>query len=176
MGETMKINQKTKLALAFLLAPFALLLAPFVIVPKWHDHQLSVLQREIAALRHPANSVFAAKYGEVNNFANGNHIDFWAIEVRSISGSRAPLQSVYNGVRVAVPNSGDDDYSDVKNGTQPVEIVLLPSPLPANYHLHAGNSKWNLNFLAGRQGLYTVEIVNSGDNNSLGTAFDGRGW
>lgn len=170
----MKINRKIKLA--FSLVPFALLLAPFVIVPRWHDHQLSVLQREIEALRHPENSALVARHGAVDNFANGNHIDFWAVEVRSIRGSRAPLQNVYKGVRLPVPNADNDDYSDVKNGTQPVEIVLLPSPLPPSYRLHAGNSTWNLNSLAGCQGLYTIEIINSGENDAIKVMFDGRGW
>ena len=81
----------------------------------------------------------------------------------------------YQATRVAVPNDQDDDSSDVKNGMQPVEIKVLPSPLPANYHLSVGYSKWHLGSLAGQKGLYTIEVANSGENDSWDALLDWRG-
>ena len=167
----MKRPLKIMLWLGFTLA---LLATPFVAAEKWHDRQLGQLQNEVGALPHPANSKLLARHGEIENFGNGNHLDYWAIEVRSAPNPRA-VKGLYKSLRVPIPNANDDDSSDVKNGTQPIEVTVLPSPLPTNYHLKAGNSVWNLSALAGQNGLYTVEIVNFGENNSLQTLFDLRG-
>ena len=152
----------------------ALLAMPFVATEKWHDRQLAQLQNEVASLPHPANSKLMARHGEIDNFGNGNHLDYWAIEVRSAPNPRAATGS-YKSLRVPVPNANEDASSDVKKGTQPIEVTVLPSPLPTNYHLKAGTSAWNLSTLAGQTGLYAVKIVNSGENNSLQTLFDLRG-
>ena len=152
----------------------ALLATPFVVAEKWHDRQLAQLQNEVGALPHPVDSKLLARHGEIENFGNGNHLDYWAVEVRSAPNPRA-AKGLYRFLRVPVPNANNDDSSDVKNGTQPIEVTILPSPLPTNYHLKAGNSAWNLSALAGQSGLYAVEIVNSGENNSLQTLFDLRG-
>ena len=132
----------------------ALLAAPFVAVVKWNDRQLARLQNQIAVLKHPPGSNFVARHGEIGNFGNGNHLDFWAVEVRASPDPRVATQ-FYQAARVRVPNAQDDGYSDVKNGTQPIEVAVLPSPLPANYRVRAGHSSWNLNALAGqRRALY----------------------
>ncbi len=152
----------------------ALLVAPFVVVTKGNDYKLARFQSNLVSLPHPATSRLVAQHGKIGNFGNGNHIDYWAVEVRSCPNPRA-MPRFYQAMRVPVPNYQRNDYDGVKNGTQPVEITVLPSPLPANYHLSAGYSKWNLGNLAGQNGLYTVEIVNSGENDSWGSLFDWRG-
>lgn len=153
----------------------ALFAAPFVGTVEVHNWQLSQLQNRIGALTHPSGSSFMARHGKIDNFGNGNHLDFWAVELRS-STSRAAVQKAYRGVRVRVPNSNDDAFSDVKNGTQPIEIAFLPSPLPANYRVKVGdNTQWNLKQFAGKRGLYTIEVVNPGENDNLATLFDWRG-
>ncbi len=150
-----------------------LLAAPFVGAVGLHNWQLSRLQESVGALSHPAGSSLVARHGDIDNFGNGNHLDYWAVELRSFSGSRAVLQKGYRGLRVPVPNSDDDDFTDVKNGTQPVEIEFLPSPLPRNFHVRGGdNHAWNLARFAGKRGLYIVQVVNSGQMN--GTIFDWR--
>lgn len=164
----MRIDAKVRLALAFLLGPTLLLLtllaALFVLDAKTKDWQLVQLQNDIGALQHPPGSRFVARHGLSGDelFGNGHHFDFWAVELRSFSGSRAALQGSYEGLRVPVPS--DDDYytPGVKDGTQPVEIEFLPSPLPANFHLPMGASnRWNLARCVGRRQLYLVQVVNS---------------
>ena len=167
------MRKSTKVAL-WTIFGIALLAAPFVGMTKWHDYQLVRLQNEVASLPHPASSKLLAQHGKIGNFGNGDHLDYWAVEVRTAPNPRA-ASHLYQGMRVPVPNAERDDYSGVKNGTQPVEIAVLPSPLPANYNLKVGYYKWNLNALASRSGLYTVEVVNSGENNSLDALLDGRG-
>ena len=156
----------------------ALLTAPFVGVAKWNDWQLARLQNEIAVLPHPASSQLVARHGEIRNFGNGNHLDFWAVEVRALPNPRAITSAYgvarYGAARVRVPNSDNDGY-DVKSRTQPVEVTILPSPLPANYHLEAGNASWDLKALAGRRGLYAVEVLNWGEEYAPSTYFDWRG-
>ncbi len=98
---------------------------------QWHNYQLARLQSDIASLPHPATSRLVARHGEIGNFGNDNHIDYWAVEVRSSPNPRAAY-GFYKDARVPVPNAERNDYDDVKNGTQPVEITVLPSPLPAN--------------------------------------------
>lgn len=105
----MRIDAKVRLALTFFFTPFALLFAlilvPSLVVPKFHDGQLTRLQSDLGALAPPSGSTLLAQHGKIGNFGNGDHIDFWAVELRSFSGSRAAVQKAYAGLRVPVPNS-----------------------------------------------------------------------
>ena len=142
----------------------------------FHNVELAQLQNRVGGLRHPARSQFGARYGTIGNRGNGNHLDYWAAELRASSLPRNSIERNYTGQRVAVPHAEDEPSSDVKNGTQPVEIEFLPSPLPAHYHIQNGGlDSWDVSRFAGQRGLYVVEIVNFGGNDGADTFFDWRG-
>lgn len=146
-----------------LLSPFLLILGLFLLTPLYNNFRLRQFERNFAAMAHPPQSKFVARTQEVGLFGNGNHCDFFVAELRSSSSSQNTIRKFYQSTRVAVPNSVDEDFQGVKNGSQPVEIEFLPSPLPANYRWNYHyNEPWNLSHLAGQKNLYIVLILNSG--------------
>ncbi len=168
-------NQFLSSARSKWLLGIAFVFGPFIVVPRWNDWQLSRLQNAIAATKHPDSSKFVARHGEILNFGNGNHNDFWAVELRSLSTAQKQtvLKAVYEGQRLPVPNN--DYQQEIPNGTQEVFWQLLPSPLPKNYVFKQNNGEWNLSRFAGARDLYVVQIANIGENDNLSVFFDWRG-
>ncbi len=157
------------------LALVFLFLSPFLLTPLYNNLRLSAFERRFASLTHIPDSEFIARTQDIGLFGNGNHCDFFVAELRSSPRSQNAVRRFYESTRVAVPNSANDDFQDVKNGTQPVEIRFLPSPLPANYRWkYHYNEPWDLARLAGRKHLYIVLLLNSGENNSWDSACDLR--
>jgi hypothetical protein len=129
-------------------------------------------ERRFGAISHPPQSKLVARTHEIGLFGNGNHCDFLVAEVRSFNGSSNGVRNFYRKTRVAVPNRADNGYSDVKNGTQPVETEFLRSPLPKNYRWKFSFAKpIDLSASSGRKNLYVVFINNSGENNSWDSMF-----
>jgi len=140
---------------------------PFIVVTKLNDWRLNQLETEFVALSHPPASDFVARYKTISTFGNVNRVDFAVMELRAKTG-KGQIAEFYKGKAVWVPSRADEDYQRIKNGRQPVEITFLPSPLPANYSVKS----WDLNFAAGRKGLYLVQIINYGENWDLASMFD----
>jgi hypothetical protein len=148
---------------------------PFIVVTQLNNWRLNQLESEFAALSHPPNSKYVARFNDIGNFGNGNHLDFLVTELRVKTGD-GQIGEFYKGKTVPIPNAADDDFQRVKDGRQPLDIIFLPSPLPANYEIKHGYAKpWNLNFAAGQKNLYVVGVWNTGESNSFGSMFDLRG-
>ena len=172
--EFMKNQVLNSTAIKWMLG-IGVIIGPFIGMTKWNDWQLSRLQRAISALKHPANSKFVARHGEILNFGNGNHNDFWAVELRalSVAQKQAVLKAVYDGKRVPVPN--DDYQQEISDGTQEVFWQLLLSPLPKNTVYKLNNGTWNLSRFAGARDLYVVQVANIGENDNLSVLLNWRG-
>lgn len=168
-------RKSTLLGCGCLLSPFLLLFGLFLLTPLYNNFRLLKLEQNFAAMSHLPLSKFVARTKDVGLFGNGNHCDFFVAELRSFSGSPNAARKFYESIRVAVPNNADEDFQGVKDGTQPVEIIFLPSPLPANYRWkYHYNDTWDLSHLAGQKYLYIVLILNSGESYSWESWCDSR--
>jgi hypothetical protein len=145
---------------------------PFIVVTKLNSWRLNQLEADFSTLSHPSSSELVARYKAISTFGNANRVDFVVTELRAKT-REGQIAEFYKGKTVWGPSRADEDYQQIKNGRQPVDINFLPSPLPANYHVDMGHKgDWNLNFAAGRKGLYLVQIINYGDNWDLVSMFD----
>lgn len=150
-----------------------LLVAPSVWAVRFHDGQLSRMQAQVAVAPHPRGSTLVARRCGLATWGSGILFRYWTFELRSLSGSPATLDKAYRGLRVRVPSSGLYPNPGVTNGTQAVDIEVLPSPLPRNYFIPIGmTTGCRLGKFAGRRNLYLVKVVSSGDSNSLAARLD----
>ncbi|MBW3637700.1 MAG: hypothetical protein KY445_14740 [Armatimonadetes bacterium] len=173
-GDGARNSKSALLGCGCLLSPFLLLFVLVFGTTLYNNFRLWNFERNFAAISHPPQTKFIARTKEVGLFGNGNHCDFLVAEVRSFIGSPNAVRNFYKSTRIAVPNDLDDGSQGVQDGTQPVEIVLLPSPLPKNYRWKYHINEIDLSSTAGQKDLYVVLIANYGESYSWDSMCDFR--
>jgi hypothetical protein len=165
--------KSNRLTLGCFLSPLILLILFAVSTVQFNNFQLRQVANRFMAIEHPTNSASVALKTAVGLFGNGNHCDLFVAELRTFNSSKNAVRSSYTSTRVIVSN---DNWTEaLEDGRQAVEVVFLPSPLPASYKWkYSYVDEWDLSKWSGKTNLYIVTLLNSGENYAWNSLCDSR--